>query len=137
MRKFDLIVQTLTILLALILALKGFIETQEIPVFYILCIQLILGPWQFFGSFIHWFKNLKNAPSLFKTLISSHFIISVLYLSLTLLLRNYFGNSFFLGWVTVIPWLLAFLYYTICYLRFRRHTKYHSQKGGFLPHLKL
>ena len=137
MRKFDLIIQTLMILAALILILSGIIARQEVPLLQVMCLQLLIGPWQYISSLINWIINLGHPPSLYKRLIAVHLTTASLYLLTTILITGYLGDGFYQVWMIIIPWLLALFYYILSFLSVRRHHKYDSHKGGFLPHIKL
>ena len=137
MKKFDFIVQTLIVLVALILILTGVIAQREVPLFQLMCLQLLIGPWQYISSLITWIKNLGHPPSLYKKLIAVHLAVASLYLLITILITGYLGDGFYQVWMIVIPWLLALFYYTLSFLSVRRHHKYDSHKGSFLPHIRL
>ena len=137
MKNFDFVFQTLVIALTLVFVLAGIFRDGEIPLFPLICAQLVIGPWQFFGSLIRYTRYLKYPSSLYKTLLSVHFITSTLYLLITFLLMDFVSNNFFQIWIMIIPWVLALFYYVLSYLKVKRYRKYHRHKGGFLPHLKL
>ena len=137
MRKFDFIIQTLMILTALILTLAGIITQKEVLLFQLLCLQLLIGPWQYISSLIALIINRKHPPSLYSKLIAVHFATASLYLLITILITGYLSDGFYQMWIMAIPWLLALFYYILSFLSVRRHHKYDSHKGGFLPHIKL
>lgn len=137
MRKFDFITQTVIIAATLIFIVTGLVREGKIQWFTVIFAQLFIGPWQFLGSSIKYARSLKNPPSLYKTLLSTHFITSTLYLLITLLVMDFVEGHFFQIWIMVIPWILALFYYVLSYLKLRGRHKYHHHKGGFLPHLKL
>ena len=137
MKNLDFAFQTFVIALTLVFVLAGIFRDGEITLLPLICAQLFIGPWQFFGSSIRYAKYRKHPSSQYKTLLSVHFITSTLYLLITFLLMDFVSNNFFQIWIMIIPWVLALYYYVLSYLKVKGYRKYHRHKGGFLPHLKL
>jgi hypothetical protein len=129
----DLVVQSLCIVIATVIVTVVIIESKPRDGDWqmaILCIQLVLGPWQFVGSLISVLRRTTKSPKL----KSIHLLASMLYLaSLFPLHQIDFASKYtLLIFMTVPAWILATGYYIITWHEILKR----SESGkGFLPHL--
>ena len=63
MKNLDFVFQTLVIALMLVFVLTGIFRDGKVPLFPLVCAQLVIGPWQFFGSLIRYARYLKHPSS--------------------------------------------------------------------------
>jgi hypothetical protein len=124
MRFADMVVQTLIIVSAIVVAILNGFSFAE-PDF--LSVQLILGVWQMSSSFLSLiFGIVIPKKKLF------HFITSIIYL-LTLMTLAQFTRNESVYYIYLIgpPWVLAAFYYIVT-LKINFPS---SRRSKFLPHL--
>lgn len=127
MRRIDLLVQTLLILIAIPFAFDWIVYNDGTG---FLLIQFLVGAWQLASCFFSLlFSDFKDKRPQHLHMISS-LIVILFWIVSTSIPRGWFATSLLFG----LPWMLAFYYYSISWrIAFPRYRS----KSKFLPHINF
>ncbi len=135
MRKIDIIIQSIMIWpMLLFYTLSTMQPSGHEWLFIIMCIQLILGPWQLISALVKIIVNWSSRNSAGYQLLLAYAILVVTYFS-TLVFLNNLNDVGLIIIYAVVPTIIGLYYYVIT-IKFTNDSA-PKKLSGFLPHISF
>ena len=138
MRKLDLVLQSLFVLVGVAIALGAIFTWDRDLLFFLLPLQMILGPYQIIGAVINLMFPGAHRGSNFKQHLLVYLGLSIAYFSFLGIATEagwpvlYSGHVSYLPTLVMLPWTLGLYYYHACWKKVLDHR---PSQGKFLPHV--
>lgn len=122
MKKFDFIIQSAAFITGIGILLISLFSSGSIG--FITLLQLFIGAWQVLSFLFSLLFFLRNYTTTIVNMFRNY-AIGLLVYGAPFLLRNYIhiSNELNLCYLFGPPWILAFYYYYICYLKLKPENR--------------